>query len=136
MASEQPLYVKVGIEKTESHKITTTLHKNHNVSTREKRVQFAAPDEGILMFPNSNDPHAGVSMFMDIMKGNASQGETGKKCLHPDRVFLNSCSTFIQMVIHALLTDVHENDPYLFGFYNAGTTAANSRKSLEISRVG
>ena len=77
------------------------------------------------MFSNDNNPQAGVSMLMDIMKGNDPHGGTKTNCLHPDRVFLDIYSTFIQMVNRALTTDVHESDSYLFGFCNLGRTATN-----------
>ena len=42
--------------------------------------------------------------------------------LNPKQVFLDSCSTFIQVTDKSLLSNVHKSATYLYGYCNAGTS--------------
>ena len=48
---------------------------------------------------NGNDPQEGISVPMNIMEGEDPHKETKTNCLHPDRVFLDSCLMTISMAV-------------------------------------
>ena len=45
--------------------------------------------------------------------------------IHPNQVFLGSCSSFIQVTDKSLLSDAHKSDTYLCGYCNTGTSITN-----------
>ena len=57
-------------------------------------------------------------------------------CLHPDHVFLDSCTTFIQMTGKNLLSDVRKSETYLYRFCDADTFIINLKGKLGHSIFG
>ena len=91
------------------------------VSMKLKKVDVGGKLEVIV---EGKEPEIGVSMLLSSEQAKLGAGTNG---LNPTRVYLDNCSTFMQMVNPDLLCDVTKGDTYLYSFCNAGTTATNVR---------